>query len=99
MGLSIQEEVEICRKGYDEIVKPYIEKRQYKLASSELKKLFLELDNRRIELSNRIRLGFGYLTSAQLLEEKLMIGKPEDIFKFVKIFEAYQSQTKLPLTN
>jgi hypothetical protein len=100
MVLTIQEEVAENRKYYDEVIKPLIEKGMYEIAAFELSNTLFSLKTKRMDLVCRVPCGLSYLISGEMLEEKLKTAKSKkDLGDTVKRFEAYQAQTKLPLTK
>lgn len=100
MDLSIQEQVELCRKSYEENVKPLIDQREYFAAALEFGNITFALSERRKDILTKVHSGGSYLACAQMLEKKLRTTNPhEDVSSLVEKFEAYQAQTKLPLLH
>jgi len=95
--MDLQEELELQRRGYQECVRPLIEKGEYRSAHMEMCNLNFVMAERRKEIGLNIHCGLSYLAYASLLRDALFEGDEEAIKTRREAFEAFSAQTKLPL--
>ncbi len=95
--MGVQEEIENLRERYQTRIKPLIDNEEYLRASFELGNFVIVLGEKIKEIYSQVHMGKSFFASAQMLEEELRKGNKKDIEYSVRRFEAYSTQTTLPL--
>ncbi|MBU1252673.1 MAG: hypothetical protein KJ905_02740 [Nanoarchaeota archaeon] len=97
--MELHEEMNILRNGYKKTVKPLVERGEYMIAYFEFSNLMTIVEMRGREIISNVHMGLSYVSSAQLLRDRLLEGDKSKIESIVRMFEAYSAQTKLPLRD
>ena len=95
--MNVQEALKQVGEGYQQSVKPWIEKENYGMAYFEFSNLCFLLEQYLTEVYDQINCGLSLISSAQNLKQKLQGGDKESIEFSVRLFETFYAQTKLPL--
>lgn len=91
--MNIEDFVDEQNKRYKNLVKPLIERKDYRAAYGEMLDIYWILDSRRREVS-MVHAGMNYIGAAQALCNRLEKG--DDCKNAILNFEAFAAQTKLP---
>lgn len=92
---QVGEIVDGLRGKYEERIKPYIVRGDFRRAHLEMDELVVYLEVRAREVGLNIHSGFGYINGAKLLRDALenATNVPQEQLEY---FEAMQAQTRLP---
>jgi hypothetical protein len=96
--MNINEYVAELRDNYRLDVKPFIEEKDYEVASIGMKSILDRMQARMEEIRDNVHMGPRYMASAKLLYRKLENSADTTLplDKLVQSFETYQAQTQLP---